>query len=426
MAVRVRPASQPTRRIRLGRIKPPAIGASGTFSALQTNPLFRRLWLASTGYSLSQWMQNIALGWLAYELTDSARFVGLVAFAAGFPFVIVSIPGGALLDRFDRRSVLLISQALAAIIATCVAIDVLSGHATPWHLLLAGFLNGSLQAIITPSQQSIVPRLVEPRDLQNALGLMSAGGNMTRVFGPALAGTLIAALGTGYPFLLQAVALSAAFVVIFTSDFPRMPPPTARLGLRVVSEGSRIIASRPDLRELFMLSALPALMVFPYLSFLNVYAEDVMGIGSEGLGILLASSGVGAVIGGLMIAATRSNVGMGRRLYILTFIYCLLILSFSIHPVIWVAIPSLLLAGLVGSYAFSGNNALIQQRITDDVRGRVMGTYLLTWGLMPLGALWMGEIAQIWNIRLATAAGAAICAILTMVLRLRSRELYAI
>ena len=114
---------------------------------------------------------------------------------------------------------------------------------------------------------------------------MSAGGNMTRVFGPALAGTLIAALGTGYPFLLQAIALSAAFAVIFTSDFPKVPPSSARLGMRVVSEGSRIIASRPDLRELFMLSALPALLIFPYLSFLNVYAEDVMRIGSEGLGI---------------------------------------------------------------------------------------------------------------------------------------------
>ncbi len=426
MAVRVRPASKPTRRLRVGQIRRPAIGAGGTFSALQTNPLFRRLWLASTGYSLSQWMQNIALGWLAYELTDSERFVGLVAFAAGFPFVIVSIPGGALLDRFDRRSVLLISQALAAIIATGVAIDVLSGHATPWHLIVAGFLNGSLQAIITPSQQSIVPRLVQPRDLQNALGLMSAGGNMTRVFGPALAGTLIAALGTGYPFLLQAIALSVAFAVIFTSDFPRVPPSTSRLGLRVVSEGSRIIAARPDLRELFMLSALPALLVFPYLSFVNVYAEDIMKIGSEGLGILLAASGIGAVIGGLMIAATRSNVGMGRRLYILTFIYCLLILSFAIHPVIWVAIPSLLLAGLVGSYAFSGNNALIQQRITDEVRGRVMGTYLLTWGLMPLGALWMGEVGEIWNIRIATGAGAVICAIATVILRVRSQEFHTI
>ncbi|HET7056253.1 MAG TPA: MFS transporter [Thermomicrobiales bacterium] len=402
----------------------PAVG--GTFSALQTNPLFRRLWFASTGYSLSQWMQNIALGWLAFELTDSERFVGLVAFSAGIPFVAVSIPGGALLDRFDRRSVLLISQALAAVVATCVAIDVLSGNAEAWHLLLAGFLNGSLQAIITPSQQSIVPRLVEPRDLQNALGLMSAGGNMTRVFGPALAGTLIAALGTGYPFLLQALAVSAAFMVIFSSDFPRMPPSTGRLGLDVISDGARIITSRPDLRELFMLSALPSLLIFPYLSFLNVYAEEVMKIGSEGLGVLLAASGIGAVIGGLMVAATKTSDGMGIRLYRLTFLYCLMLVAFSIYPSWWVAIPSLCLAGLVGSYAFSGNNALVQQRISDEVRGRVMGTYLLTWGLMPLGALWMGEVGQLWSIQVATFAGAAVCAAAVLLLRFKSQELHAI
>ena len=402
----------------------PAVG--GTFSALQTNPLFRRLWFASTGYSLSQWMQNIALGWLAFELTDSERFVGLVAFSAGIPFVAVSIPGGALLDRFDRRSVLLISQALAAVVATCVAIDVLSGNAEAWHLLLAGFLNGSLQAIITPSQQSIVPRLVEPRDLQNALGLMSAGGNMTRVFGPALAGTLIAALGTGYPFLLQALAVSAAFMVIFSSDFPRMPPSTGRLGLDVISDGARIITSRPDLRELFMLSALPSLLIFPYLSFLNVYAEEVMKIGSEGLGVLLAASGIGAVIGGLMVAATKTSDGMGIRLYRLTFVYCLMLVAFSIYPSWWVAIPSLCLAGLVGSYAFSGNNALVQQRISDEVRGRVMGTYLLTWGLMPLGALWMGEVGQLWSIQVATFAGAAVCAAAVLLLWFKSQELHAI
>jgi MFS family permease len=404
--------------------RPSAVG--GTFSALQTNPLFRRLWFASTGYSLSQWMQNIALGWLAFELTNSERFVGLVAFSAGIPFVAVSIPGGALLDRFDRRSVLLISQALAAIVATCVAVDVLLGNVEAWHLLLAGFLNGSLQAIITPSQQSIVPRLVEPRDLQNALGLMSAGGNMTRVFGPALAGTLIAALGTGYPFLLQALAVSAAFVVILSSDFPRMPPSTGRLGLDVISDGARIIALRPDLRELFMLSALPSLLIFPYLSFLNVYAEEIMKIGSEGLGVLLAASGIGAVIGGLMVAATRTSEGMGIRLYRLTFLYCLMLVAFSIYPSWWVAIPSLCLAGLVGSYAFSGNNALVQQRISDEVRGRVMGTYLLTWGLMPLGALWMGEVGQIWSIQIATFAGAAVCAAAVLLLRLKSTELHAI
>src|SRR5687767_2260549 len=135
------------------------IAFDGTFAAFQTYPLFRRLWFASFGYTLSQWMQNIALGWLAYELTDSERYVGLIAFAAGVPFIVVSIPGGALLDRFDRRLVLLTFQAIGVVVATGVAIDVLSGWVEPWHLLIAGFLNGSLQAIITPSQQAIVPRL---------------------------------------------------------------------------------------------------------------------------------------------------------------------------------------------------------------------------------------------------------------------------
>jgi MFS family permease len=371
-------------------------------------------------------MQNIALGWLAYELTDSERFVGLIAFAAGVPFIVVSIPGGALLDRFDRRLVLLTFQAIGVVVATGVAFDVLSGRVEPWHLLIAGFLNGSLQAIITPSQQAIVPRLVDGADLQNAIGLMSAGGNLTRVFGPALAGVLIAALGTGYPFLLQAIAVAAAFFVVLTSRFPKVPPSTSRMGLSVISEGFRIIFGRADLRELFLLTAFPSLLIFPYLSFLNVYAEDVMDIGSSGLGVLLASSGVGAVIGGLMIASTSATSGLGRRLYQLTFLYCLLMLVFAAYPVIWLAVPLLASAGLVGSYAFSGNNALIQQRITDDVRGRVMGTYLLTWGLMPFGALWMGEVAELTTIRVATLIGATVCVAIVGLLRLRSQELHAI
>ena len=323
------------------------ISVDGTFAAFQTYPLFRRIWFASFGYTLSQWMQNIALGWLAYELTESERFVGLIAFAAGVPFIVVSIPGGALLDRFDRRLVLMTSQAIGVVVAAGVAIDVLSGRVEPWHLPIAGFLNGSLQAIITPSQQAIVPRLVEGKDLQNAIGLMSAGGNLTRVFGPALAGVLIAALGTGYPFLLQAIAVAAAFLVVLTSSFPKVPPSTNRMGLSVISEGAKIISGRADLRELFLLTAFPSLLIFPYLSFLNVYAEDIMEIGSSGLGVLLAASGVGAVIGGLMIASTSTSTGIGRRLYTLTFLYCLLMLVFAAYPVLWLAIPLLAAAGLV-------------------------------------------------------------------------------
>jgi predicted MFS family arabinose efflux permease len=394
-----------------------------TFHALKVYPAFRRLWTASVLFTASQWMQNIGLGWIGYQITGSERFVGLLAFAGGAPFILVSIPGGALLDRFDRRTVLLIGQFLAAMVAAGLATDTLTGHAIASHLLVAAVLNGCLQAVITPSQQSLVPRLVERQDLQNGLGLMSAGGNMTRVVGPALSGVLIALLGNGYPFAFQAVAVFVAFVIVLRTPFPKVAPAAAQMSIALVSEGARIVATRADLREIFLLTSFPSLLIFPYLSFLNIYAEDVMHIGSQGLGLLLACSGVGAVIGGLAIASIRSLDGIGNRLYVWTMAYCVLLMAFSLVPQVWTGIPLLMGAGLIGSYVFSANNSLMQVRITDEVRGRVMGTYILTWGLMPTGALWMGEVAQVWGVQTATFGGAAICLVLIVWLRLRSTAL---
>jgi MFS family permease len=396
---------------------------TSTFHSLQVYPGFRRLWAAAVLFTASNWMQNVALGWLGFEMTHSERYVGLLAFAGGVPFVIVSIPGGALLDRYDRRKVLLTAQFLAAAVAIFLAAMVTSDHVEPWTLLLGAFLNGCLQAVISPSQQSLVPRLVEAKDLQNALGLMSAGGNMTRVVGPALSGILIAVLGSGFPFVIQAIAVLAAFVIVFGTVFPEIAPSTRRLSVATVLEGVRIVFSRDDLREIFLLTALPSLLIFPYLSFLNVYAEDIMHIGSQGLGLLLACSGVGAVAGGLMIASLKSMHGIGSRLYTWTGAYCVSLMGFALVPHLITGIPLLAAAGLIGSFVFSANNSLMQQRITDDVRGRVMGTYILTWGLMPIGALWMGEIAEIWNVRVATFTGAIICLALVFVLRLKSRVL---
>ena len=419
-------ARQFGRTPRLRRVERQARPSPRTFHALAHYRPFRLLWSASVLFTASQWMQNIGLGWLGYQMTNSEGFVGALAFASGVPFVLVSIPGGAMLDRYDRRTVLMVGQALAAFCAACLAGDVLSGHATPTHLVVAAILNGCFQAVITPSQQSLVPRLVEPADLQNALGLMSAGGNMTRVVGPALSGVLIAALGTGYPFLVQAIAVLAAFVIVLRTPFPTMAAGTARMSLTLVVEGIRIVKRRHDLREIFLLNALPSLLIFPYLSFLNVYAEDVMRIGSQGLGMLLASSGIGAVIGGLMIASLRSMTGIGVRLYLGTILYCLILMVFAVYSALILALPLLLAAGLVGSWVFSANNSLMQARISDDIRGRVMGTYILTWGLMPTGALWMGEVAQRWNVQTSTFTGGSVCLVLVVILWLRSQELAGI
>jgi MFS family permease len=393
------------------------------FGAVVRYPTFRRLWLGAMAASLGQWMQTTALGWLALDLTNSKSFVGFVAFMAGVPFLLVSVPAGVLIDRFDRQRVLMTSQALAALFASVVAADVISSRVQPWHLLVAAFLNGSLQAILNPTQQSVVPRLVRRDDLTNAVGLVSAGQNMTRVVGPSLAGAAIGFIGTGEAFLLQSAALVLALALVGTAKFPNVPKRAADVGFHGMLDGLRIVAGRSDLRSLFLLASIPTFFVFPYLSFLSVFARDILKIGPEGLGLLMAASGSGAVIGALMVASGGRRDGAGRSLIVNTVAYGGVIASMAVSRSVYLSLPLLVLAGLLGANFMSANNAILQHRITDDVRGRVMGTYMLTFGLMPLGAMPMGLLADRVGTPAAVATGALISSVLAAVLGIASRTL---
>ncbi|MDP9365246.1 MAG: MFS transporter, partial [Chloroflexota bacterium] len=390
------------------------------FGALQRYPAFRRLWLGALALSVGQWTQQVGLGWLALTLTDSASFVGWVTFAAGVPFLVVAPVGGALIDRLDRRRLLLGCQALAAALALAVAADVIAGRVAPWHLPLVAFANGSLQAMLTPTQQSLVPGLVARADLANAIGLMSAGQNMTRVAGPSLAGVLIGWAGVGPAFLLQAAAVGVAFGLVYRLNLPRRDAVAA--GPRGVFDGVRLIAARPDLRGLFLLACVPAFFAFPYIHFLSVFARDVLRIGASGLGLLMAASGTGAVIGSLLVAGRRSAAS-GRSVLLLTVVYGGVVVGIARSPSVWLSLPLLVGAGLLGSSFMSSNNVLLQQRIGDDVRGRVMGAYMLTFGLMPLGALPMGMVAERFDAPTAVAAGAIVSSLLTAWLGVSSRAL---
>ncbi|MBA3413616.1 MAG: MFS transporter, partial [Chloroflexia bacterium] len=340
-------------------------------------------------------------------MTDSPSVVGLVAFTGGLPFLVVAPLGGSLIDRFDRQKLMLVCQALATVLALVVAADVISGRVTLWHLVLAAFLTGSLQALLNPTQQSLVPSLVDRPALTNAIGLMSAGQNLTRVAGPSLAGVIIGAFGVGPTFLVQAAAVAVAFVMVRSIALPRR---LADAGSpRGVLDGIRLIAARPDLRGLFLLAALPAVLVFPYVGFLNVFARDVLGIGAEGLGMLMAASGSGAVVGSLMVAGRGRAEGMGRWLLGGTLAYCGVIMAMTFSRTLWLTLPLLFLAGFLGASFMSSNNSVIQHRIADEVRGRVMGAYLLTWGLMPLGALPLGLVAERIGTPLAVFGGGVLC-----------------
>jgi len=390
------------------------------FGAVIRYPVFRLLWFGAMAASAGQWMQQVALGWLALGLTDSPSFVGIVTFTAGVPFLLIAPPGGALIDRVDRRRLLLGCQAAAAVLASLVAVDVIGGWVEPWHLLLAAFANGSLQALLAPTQQSLVPGLVPRADLTNAIGLMSAGQNMTRVAGPSLAGVLIGLAGVGPAFLLQALMLIVAFALVRRVVVPPRQVPTS---LPRIFDGVALVAGRPDLRGLFLLASIPTFFVFPYISFLNVFARDILDIGAQGLGLLMAASGLGAVIGSLLVAARRRTEGIARGLIKLTVVYGAVIAAISFSRSLWLTLPLLVLAGLLGSSFMSANNALLQHRVTDEIRGRVMGVYFLTWGLMPLGALPMGLLADLVGAPTAVATGAVVSSVLAAGLGACSRSL---
>jgi len=386
--------------------------------AVGRHPVFRRLWFGALASSVGQWMQQVALGWLAIVMTNSPAFVGIVTFSAGLPFLAVAPFGGALIDRVDRRRLMLSCQVLAFLLAAALAVDVMSGFIQPWHLPIAAFLNGSLQALLIPTQQSLVPTLVPRESLTNAVGLMSAGQNMTRVVGPSIAGIVIGTLGVGPTFLAQALAIAASFILVLGIILPPRAQRTARWS--GIFDGIRLVASRPDLRSLFLLASIPTFFVFPYIGFLNVFARDILRIGAQGLGLLMAVSGCGAVIGSLLVAAAARSEGTGRLLLGMTVLYGLPIVGVALSSTLWITLPMLFIAGMLGAAFMSGNNALVQHRVTDDVRGRVMGAYMLTWGLMPLGSLPMGMIADRIGTPLAVAGGAIISSLLTAILGLTS------
>jgi MFS family permease len=385
---------------------------------------FRLLWLGTLATMGGQWVLQVALGWLVLDLTDSEFWVGLVGFAGGLPILLASIPAGVLIDRAERRRILLLCQGLLCVLGAGLALLVASGAAEAWHLLAGSFLNGLLMTVNNTARQTIVPATVPRADLGPAVALTSAGQNATRVVGPSLAGAIIGFSSVAGALGFQAIVLGLALLLTFglsaRAGSSTASAAAARGGLL---DGLTHCWERPVLRDLLILATIPTLTVFPYIQLLPVYARDILDIGPQGLGLLLASSGSGAVVGALMVANTGRLRRMGPFLLITTIVYCLVIVAFAVSSTVWLSVPLLVLAGVTGAAFFSLNNTLLQLHVDDDIRGRVMGVYMLTYGLMPVGALPMGIVAGWVGAPAAVAGGAMLAAALVLLLALRSDAL---
>jgi MFS family permease len=359
---------------------------------------FRVLWIGAGTSSIGTWMQEVALNWLILTLAGSASafFLGLNTFLAQAPILLLTLIGGAIADRHDRRQVMLFSQytqmSVAFVLMGLVYFDLIA----IWHVLVLAVVAGTAQAFGGPAYQSLLPMLVEKEHVPNAIALNSIQFNLARVIGPLLAGATLAAWGMVACFGLNGLSFLAVIFAILSMHVRHVPVVTQTRLHEEMRMGLQYVRGQPAIIALTILAAATTFLGNPLLTFLPLFARDVFQGGVAEYTRFMAFAGAGAVTGALAVAWLGRFTHMGRTLLIIQFLFGGLIVLFSVTRIFWV--NAIILfgcgAGLVMTFAIL--NSLIQLIVPNEMRGRVVGIYMVAFrGGMPLGGLASGWIATL-------------------------------
>jgi MFS transporter, DHA1 family, staphyloferrin A biosynthesis exporter len=374
-----------------GTPAPPA-GIGSVFSSLRHRN-YRLLWFGTLLMSAGQWIQQVTLGWLLYDLTGSAVLLGALNGFRALPFLVFGPLAGVAADRFDRRGLLLLIQPALAVITTVMGVLVLFHMAEVWHLFLFTFLTASMWSITQPVRQTLVPNLVPKRDLMNALALNSMGFNSMKVVGPALGGLLIAAFGAAGNFFVQGLVYSVLMLTIYFMQAPPTPANARKSSpLSNLKEGLLYVKSTPVVLTLIIISLIPHMLSLPITNALMpVFQKDVLGVGPEGLGLLLAAPGIGAVTATFVLAAWASRVKRkGVVMLVGLGMLGASIILFAQMRSLPMAMLALFFMGACQMSYMTTANTVVQVVVPDQLRGRVMSIWMLDQGLGPIGALFAG------------------------------------
>ena len=341
-------------------------------------------------------MQMITRGWLVLRLeNDSPLALVLVMVSFAAPMTVVSLVGGALADRFPKKNLIILSQSGNAVMTFGLAMLDASGEIWFGAVLIIGVINGSMMAINMPSRQAIISDIVPESKLMNAVALNNSAMNLTRIIGPAIAGFLIVFIDTsGVFYLISAIyVLSALSLLMVKTNSVQTNGVRKSVG-KDIFEGLRYVWSDVHLRGLILMAFLPSLFGFTLFALLPVWAREALNVNSSDLGILMTMMGVGALIGTLGLAAVRKFDRRGILLLGLGVFWGIALVGLANSMIFPVAVPFLIIIGLVSSIYMSLNMTLTQLSATPEMRGRVMSIMMMTFGLMPIGALPFGTIAE--------------------------------
>jgi MFS family permease len=370
-----------------------------------------KLWFWGQMTSLfGSWMQITAQGFLLYQLTGSPVYLGLLGFANGVPTWLFMLYAGVVADRVPRRRLLLITQTAMMILAFVLA-GLAFGHIVrPWHILLLSFGMGIANAFDAPARQAFVLEMVEREDLTNAIALNGAMFNTATAVGPAVAGVTYALFGPAWCFVINGVSFIAVIAALAAMRLkPFVPRESVASIVRELREGVRFVARHETIRALIATIGVVSMFGIAFATLVPAWAVSVLGGDATTNGLLQSARGAGALLGALTIASLGRFEFKGRLLSLGTFAFPLLLIVFSfVH---WLPLSLVVLAGIGVAQIFIFNlcNSLVQAQVPEELRGRVMGIYgLVFFGLLPLGALWIGAVAEHASEPLAVLIGALV------------------
>jgi MFS family permease len=381
-----------------------------TFSAFR----HRNYRLFFTGQLVSvvgTWMQQVAMGWLVYQISNSAFTLGWVRFLSAIPITLLTLVGGAVADRVEKRRVVIVTESTAMVLAFVLAGLVYFDVIKIWHIAVLALLEGITDAFDIPTRQSFVVEMVGKEDLMNAIALNSSLFNGARVFGPSLAGILIGIVGVAGCFFLNGVSYLAIVVAYLAMRLPaRVERAERRPIWHETLEAFRYVRGNRTVFAIVSLVTIVSLFGWPYSVLLPVFARDVLQTGASGYGYLMAANGLGAFFGAITLASLGDSPHKRKLFYGGLFGFCAMLVVFALSKVYWLSAVALAGSGFFMIIFFATANTSVQTRVPDELRGRVMGIYSLAFiGVTPFGSLMAGALARTVSAAFAVTLGAVIC-----------------
>lgn len=388
---------------------------------------FRYLWAGNFLSNVGTWMQNIALGWLVLQLTNSAFWLGIVSFASSVPLVVFTLLGGVIADHVDKRKLLILTQIVMMTSAFLLAILTYTSQVTVTQIIILALLTGLASALATPSQQALLPQLVPRRILSNAVGLNSAQFNMSRVLGPTIGGFAMAWFGASGNFFLNGLSFVAVIVALMRMHYPAQTAiPEASLWARM-AEGFRYVFGDPKTNVLVFLVSAGGLLGIPYLSFVPYFARDILQRDARGLGLLMAASGLGAFFAALTIAYIGKPRYRGKLIFGTGALFFMAIVGFCASRVFVLSFVMQMIAGYCLIIMVAIINTRLQLLASDELRGRTMSIYATAYlGLPPIGSFMAGWLSRWIHPPVALGGMAALGLVMFAVIFASHRELWTL